>query len=295
MILQGSDRVTEKRCGPNFAYILHDPGEFLPTEYRFLQSPNSSSFVQCMKMLYNGQVELYYLIERYKPLAALLKTLDADSFISIAANLLSAIIEVQSIGFLVCQSIELSADKIFVDPANLETHLTYLPIRTRLHPDYASFENMLRANLVAFATRELAAQSFETADFVANLADPSLNLEELVRRTGREPVRARQGQRPTLRLIAPNIREFYIDRDEFILGQNAYVADGIIDFNKAVSRIHCKVIRTGSGFFVEDLESANGTYVNDVQVVPGRPVQINHGDVLRLANSNFFVELEQGR
>src|SRR4051812_16303075 len=33
-----------------------------------------------------------------------------------------------------------------------------------------------------------------------------------------------------------------------------------------VSRIHCRVVRDDDGFFVEDLGSTNGTYVNGTQV-----------------------------
>lgn len=41
-----------------------------------------------------------------------------------------------------------------------------------------------------------------------------------------------------------------------------------------VSSRHCRLIRKGAGFFVEDLGSTNGTFVDGVKLTPGEPVEI---------------------
>lgn len=58
-----------------------------------------------------------------------------------------------------------------------------------------------------------------------------------------------------------------------------------------VSRQHCRVLIMDDGYLiVEDLDSANGTFVNDARVT-GREV-LRPGDVLRVGPATFVVEYQ---
>jgi serine/threonine protein kinase len=48
-----------------------------------------------------------------------------------------------------------------------------------------------------------------------------------------------------------------------------------------VSRCHNRLLRQDDGWFVEDLGSANGTFVNGVRVAPQRRVALKKGDIIR--------------
>jgi diguanylate cyclase (GGDEF)-like protein len=57
-----------------------------------------------------------------------------------------------------------------------------------------------------------------------------------------------------------------------------------------VSRQHCRIVRgKGGGLGVVDLESTNGTYVNDVLAAPGFEVPLRAGDHLNLGGVIFKV------
>ena len=85
---------------------------------------------------------------------------------------------------------------------------------------------------------------------------------------------------------------FDIDQDEFIIGKKADSVDGHVAFNAAVSRIHCKIVKMEESFYVIDLKSANGTYVNDERIIPEKAYRISNGDIIRLANSDFKVSIK---
>jgi DNA-binding response OmpR family regulator/pSer/pThr/pTyr-binding forkhead associated (FHA) protein len=60
-------------------------------------------------------------------------------------------------------------------------------------------------------------------------------------------------------------------------------------FDKGVSRMHLTVTRTGKGFLIEDLGSANGSFVNGFSLTPHTPHELKNGDELRLGDLRMHV------
>ncbi|SEW13017.1 FHA domain-containing protein [[Clostridium] fimetarium] len=84
--------------------------------------------------------------------------------------------------------------------------------------------------------------------------------------------------------------EIIINKDEFIIGKKVDVVDGAIEFNNAISRIHCKIICIENKYYMIDLGSANGTFVNGNRVNQNQQIMIQIGDKIRLANSDFIIK-----
>lgn len=295
--------ITEMPCGTNFAYILNDSSQFLLTEYKVLQSQGNKGFVKCMKMLYNGKTELYYMTMGYKSLASMLLTIDAEGFMTIVANLFQNIIEVKNNGFLSCQNIDLSFEKIFVDLSDYKTYLIYLPVSTKTSEDYAEFENKIRTSLIKIIDRYENLQSNKTTKFAIDLSDGTLSIEDLynymkgihmVRRKteARSSMTVKPQESERIKLVAMNAAnrlEIPVSKSEFVLGKNPALVDGAVSFNNAISRKHCKIVQMNNGYSVVDLGSANGTYINKKRLEANRPYPIKVGDILRLANSDFQI------
>ena len=55
-----------------------------------------------------------------------------------------------------------------------------------------------------------------------------------------------------------------------------------------VSRLHCRLTATDAGIDIVDLDSTNGTYINDQRVKSGC---IKNGDRLRVGRVEFTVDL----
>lgn len=55
-----------------------------------------------------------------------------------------------------------------------------------------------------------------------------------------------------------------------------------------VSRHHAQLTRSDEGWLVDDLNSLNGTFVNDIKVTPGQPVRLKDGDLLRCSRLSFL-------
>lgn len=297
--------IQEMICGSNFSYILNDNSSFLSTEYKVLQSQANSCFVKCMKMIYNGKVQLYYLANNFKPFASLLPTLDAESFMVICANLFADIIDVKGNGFLSCQNIDISFERIYVDTATYKVSLVYLPVAQRLFDDSSSFENELRTSLIKLIQGISTLSTPKTVQFATNLANGTLSIESIYTsiKSGKAPtpsshnrpvsdISGNQGQMKLVAMNAPTRIEIVVTKNEFTIGKKAELVDGVISFNRMISRSHCKVTKNGTQYFITDLQSANGTFVNHVRVQPNQAHPIKGGDIIRLANSDFQVVVE---
>lgn len=88
----------------------------------------------------------------------------------------------------------------------------------------------------------------------------------------------------------PENIQIVISKSEFIIGKKPEAVDGVIEFNKTISRVHCKITYVNNAYVIQDLESANGTYVNSVRIQKGEQISIKIGDKIRLSNCNFIVK-----
>lgn len=298
-LLIENGKISEMSCGTNFSYILQDNALFLPTEYKVLQSQKEGSFVKCMKMLYNGRIQLYYFSGEYKSLAALLPNMDADSFLTIIGNLFAAIIGVHNNGFLTCRNIDISFDRIYVDTNTYKVSLIYLPIKERLFSDDAEFENEVRTELIKLISGLHTLSTPKMMQVAADLQNGALSMEAVYARLSgkKTPPGAGKGNQPApsrLRLTAMNAParfEMTVNKSEFLIGKRD-TNDGVVAFNKLISRVHCKITRNGGQYFVTDLQSSNGTYVNHRKLQPNQPFPLKSGDVIRMANSDFQAVIE---
>jgi len=293
--------IKEMGAGSNFSYVLSDNSLFLATEYKVLQSQSEGCFVKCMKMLYNGKIQMFYLTQSLKPLSVLLSSLEAEGFLTIVSNLLSDIIDVKHNGFLVCHNINIAFDKIFVDPATYKVSLIYLPVSLRVHDNVADFENEFRTSLIKLISGIPAFATPRLMQFTADLSNGTLSIEDLHNRIKggnrsdftKEQIKG-TGVVSNLRIVAMNAPmrvEMVITKDEYVIGKKRELCDGVLEFNKMISRVHCKVCKSGNQYTITDLQSANGTYVNKMRLQPNQTVPIKNGDVIRLANSDFQVNI----
>lgn len=292
--------ISEMNCGNNFAYILEDNAQFISTEYKVLLSQGNGCFIKCMKMLYNGKIQLYYLLSGYKSFANMIPSLDPDSFMTIAANLFGSILDVKNNGFLSCMNIDISYEHIYVDPNTYKVGLVYLPAGIHFFPDDAGFENELRTGLVKLISAVSTLQTAKTRQFSADLSNGMLTMQDLLMRVRGGVKGAAKGSGVSgsqtgaghMQLVTLHERSrvvIDITKDEFVIGKKKGAVDGVVDFNKMISRIHCKIQKQGNAYTVTDMQSVNGTYVNMARLRPGSPQPVKNGDILRMADSDFQV------
>lgn len=73
-----------------------------------------------------------------------------------------------------------------------------------------------------------------------------------------------------------------------IIGKSSKSSDYVIE-NKTISRVHLKISENSDGFYIEDLNSTNGSFLNGNRLAPYHPVKINMGDKITLSEMDYIV------
>ena len=82
-------------------------------------------------------------------------------------------------------------------------------------------------------------------------------------------------------------RTFYLDEPIVSIGR--LVSNDICLVDLYVSRHHCVIRNEGDEYMIEDLNSANGTYVNDARVNAG---SLKEGSLIEIGASQFLFRVQ---
>lgn len=78
-----------------------------------------------------------------------------------------------------------------------------------------------------------------------------------------------------------------LNKQVFRIGKEMSCSDYCVKNNDKVSRSHADLVTRGEKYFIKDLNSKNGTFVNGAVIMVGQEVEIFSGDHIRLANEEF--------
>ena len=103
------------------------------------------------------------------------------------------------------------------------------------------------------------------------------------------------GSKPVPHIIRKNTGEaINITKPEFTIGKSKTKADYAIENNTAISRVHCTIVQRDGVNYIKDNDSTNHTYVNGVELEPGKEVLLKNKTVIQLGDEEFTFLLRKG-
>lgn len=87
------------------------------------------------------------------------------------------------------------------------------------------------------------------------------------------------------------LNKIILSNNPFIIGK----LDGQVDYiikNSSVSRIHCKIVKEEDAYFIIDLNSKNGTYLDGERLVSNEKYRLNDGSDIAISNCDYTFEME---
>lgn len=294
------DYVEEQKGTEQVSYILKQEEYFFMTGYKVLQGRERRGLVECAKLHYNGKMKLVYFSSQYVPLQSMMLYLDIVGVKTVLRNLISDILMIQGNGFLKCQNIDISPEKIFVDRNTLEVYLIYLPIKTvESEYDRSTFENDLRMRLIKLLNSTTMLNGPDIKKILFELSNGSTSLEKMyhllqqdyteMADSGMMALHEAKREGITMESVDGGI-VFEIHKREFVIGKSSENVDGKISGNPAVSRVHCKVFEREGTYYLVDLKSSNGTYIDGRRLNAQEETVIHTGSRVRIANEEFWIK-----
>jgi len=77
-----------------------------------------------------------------------------------------------------------------------------------------------------------------------------------------------------------------ITRPDFLIGRLKEHVDYVCA-NNAIGKVHAQIIKREGLYFIKDMNSRNGTYLNNIRIDPGKEYEIKNNDRITLANSEY--------
>lgn len=75
----------------------------------------------------------------------------------------------------------------------------------------------------------------------------------------------------------------------FYIGSAKEYVD-FVPMGEGISRIHCCINKKEDNYYLSDLNSTNGTYLNGKEVMPGKDVLLSVGDEIRVTSQEFYIK-----
>lgn len=77
-----------------------------------------------------------------------------------------------------------------------------------------------------------------------------------------------------------------LQKDMFVLGKNREKVDGVIE-GKSVSRVHAYIMKEEGSYYLEDLNSLNGTYLNGERLGYKEKACLKENDIISIGGKSF--------
>ncbi len=84
------------------------------------------------------------------------------------------------------------------------------------------------------------------------------------------------------------VQETILDTFPFTIGKNP--SNLLTINNPLVSRSHARILKNNDTFFIEDLNSSNGTKINDTPIASYTLTEINSGDIISFADLTYIFQ-----
>lgn len=257
--------------------------------YSFLQGAADQGLFSCTKVYYNDKVQLIYFPDGCRSLTEVLPELSLDELCDIEKAILGRVREIGAIPEISLENIIWDADSIYLDEKGQIFFLCLPAVLPEESGDSQIYVKQIYALLEELLARKDGAEEVcRQIEFQKErqFGDWESLTEALGRRVPEED------ETIILKSVnTPEVTTFRIGHDVPVrIGSDPELADGLISGTETVSPLHAVIGWNDISFYVLDKDSANGTFVNNQQIVPNTEVPIGKGTVLRFADCTFSVE-----
>lgn len=199
--------------------------------------------------------------------------------------------------------------KIFVDSASGQIIMLYWPVVSLERPQsdmlsfyWSLYQPMVRAGFSTAALNTYSAYFYQRSVFDLQLFCQVVQPLVQSKKGTHHKEEKQQQNKPDRRMGCDSWLEsekdhskIWLNRPKMILGRDREQCDILIDGDISVSRCHAKIQEKDGQYYLTDLGSSNGTFV-EKRLQPGKPVLLENGMQLRFGDVCYrFLQFQSNK
>lgn len=280
--------------------VLEKEELFQVVEFKVLSEQRGQGFLSCYQSYYNGRIKLIYDISEGMLLTSLLKRgMKEEDFLKIIYEVISIVIKCEEIGYLQPDHISLKFQHILVGDDN-RINVLYQPFNmvkevtsiTTLKNEIKEAANQYFLSYEKIGLlHKLLQKEYVTAQHILFFLKEELHLD-VYQLNVLESKKGYINNILPITLACTNLKNqmsITIHDTQFVLGKGTIANGWDLRFNSAISKKHAKIMWMEHAYYIEDLGSTNGTYLNRIRINKGEKVALKKGDIIFLADTKIIV------
>lgn len=238
------------------SYLLEEPVHFSHAGYNRMRKSSLSFLIPGHKIFYDGKIKLIYRTEGKVRLCEAAENLTQKQWNCVMEQLFAAAHQLKEESYFPFGQLELEPEKIYLDLKTYQIYIIYLPV---YHENQAISIQILEKEI----RKKL----------------------EILNKMFRKDT-----QKNVLQRLGSTQNEIWeLTGDSFVIGKQKEQVQCWIPDHSALSRRHCKLLWNHGQWWLMDLDSRNGTFLNKTRLIPWQWYALKVGDRIFAADCEFCL------
>lgn len=241
------------------SYLLEDSVHLSYAGYYRMKKNPLPFLISCHKISYDGKVKLIYQTSGMVSLQEAADNMTSEQWDYVMGQLQYAFLQLKKNQYFQFGQLELNTEKVYMNLYDHQIYVIYLPVYQK--------DQAISIQILEEKIRE--------------------ELEKLYKRY----------QKDTKEIVLQRIRsnrneKWKLSPTFFIVGKQKEEVQGFIADSKALSRKHFQLFYEKDQWWIMDLNSRNGTFLNKRKLVPNHAYAVFAGDKIVAADCEFCLICE---
>lgn len=287
------------------SFLFQEKDSYFEMGYLILKQAKLAGMLPYKRIQQNGKEKLCFQISKVEKLSDILSGLSEDEVIDVLYAVVFMTQRVEENGFMKKECIWCRYEQIYMDRESHSPMFAVLPITQEFRyadgSDWmkgfedclcriAEYLSMKKQQRVQQLIKLYKAGQMKVEAFLEEINQLGNGMSGLLVDKAEEDTSVKTSKLELVYAGREGTFQFCMEKEEFSIGRGSE-SDGVLQVSMKVSRKHCVITRINGNYFVQDLDSTNGTYVNSIQIPPFELMELEQNDVLCVGDVELRVQM----
>ena len=287
------------------SFLFQEKDSYFEMGYLILKQAKLAGMLPYKRIQQNGKEKLCFQISKVEKLSDILSGLSEDEVIDVLYAVVFMTQRVEENGFMKKECIWCRYEQIYMDRESHSPMFAVLPITQEFRyadgSDWmkgfedclcriAEYLSMKKQQRVQQLIKLYKAGQMKVEAFLEEINQLGNGISGLLVDKAEEDTSVKTSKLELVYAGREGTFQFCMEKEEFSIGRGSE-SDGVLQVSMKVSRKHCVTTRINGNYFVQDLDSTNGTYVNSIQIPPFELMELEQNDVLCVGDVELRVQM----